>query len=74
MGPRAGSGGDTFNPRTVEVQEGRQISEFEASLVYRASSRTARATTENPNQNKQTNKHQHTPKKRERGRGEGEGL
>jgi hypothetical protein len=27
---------------------GRQISEFEASLVYRASSRTARATQRNP--------------------------
>jgi hypothetical protein len=27
---------------------GRQISEFEASLVYRVSSRTARATQKNP--------------------------
>jgi hypothetical protein len=27
---------------------GRQISEFEASLVYRVSSKTARATTEKP--------------------------
>jgi hypothetical protein len=43
---------------------GRQISEFEASLVYKVSSRTARATQRNPvskkpktkNQNKQTNK------------------
>jgi hypothetical protein len=35
------------------------ISEFEASLVYKVSSRTARATQRNPvskNQNKQTNK------------------
>jgi hypothetical protein len=35
--------------------KGRQISEFEASLVYRVSSRTARATQRNPvlkNQNK----------------------
>jgi hypothetical protein len=32
----------TFNPST------RQISEFEASLVYRVSSRTARATQTNP--------------------------
>jgi hypothetical protein len=31
-----------FNPR------GRQISEFKASLVYRVSSRTARATQRNP--------------------------
>jgi hypothetical protein len=38
---------------------GRRISEFEASLVYRVSSRTARATQRNPvskNKNKQTNK------------------
>jgi hypothetical protein len=36
---------------------GRQISEFEASLVYRVSSRTARATQRNPvSTNKQTNK------------------
>ena len=35
---------------------GRQISEFEAILVYRVSSRTARATQRNPISNKQTNK------------------
>jgi hypothetical protein len=38
---------------------GRRISEFEASLVYRVSSRTARATQRNPvlkKQNKTTNK------------------
>jgi hypothetical protein len=38
---------------------GRQISEFEASLVYKVSSRTARATQRNPvskNKTKQTNK------------------
>jgi hypothetical protein len=37
---------------------GRQISEFEASLVYRVSSRTARATQRNPvsKTNKQTNR------------------
>jgi hypothetical protein len=38
---------------------GRRISEFEASLVYRVSSRTARATQRNPvskQTNKQTNK------------------
>jgi hypothetical protein len=34
---------------------GRQISEFEASLVYRVSSRTARATQKNPVREK-TNK------------------
>jgi hypothetical protein len=32
---------------------GRQISEFEASLVYRVSSRTARATQRNPVSKKQ---------------------
>jgi hypothetical protein len=39
--------------------KGRWISEFEASLVYRVSSRTARAIQRNPvskNENKQTNK------------------
>jgi hypothetical protein len=38
---------------------GRWISEFEVSLVYRVSSRTARATQRNPvskNKNKQANK------------------
>jgi hypothetical protein len=37
---------------------GRRISEFEASLVYKMSSRTARATQRNPvsKKNKQTNK------------------
>jgi hypothetical protein len=36
---------------------GRQISEFKASLVYRVSSRIARATQRNPvSKNKQTNK------------------
>jgi hypothetical protein len=35
---------------------GRWISEFEASLVYRVSSRTARAIQRNPVSNKQTNK------------------
>jgi hypothetical protein len=43
---------------------GRQISEFEASLVYRVSSRTARATQRNPvskNQKKKKKK----PKKEE---------
>jgi hypothetical protein len=36
-----------FNPRTWEAEAGR-ISEFKASLVYRVSSRTARATHRNP--------------------------
>jgi hypothetical protein len=35
---------------------GRQISEFEASLVYRVSSKTARAIKRNPVSEKQTNK------------------
>jgi hypothetical protein len=41
---------------------GRRISEFEASLVYKVSSRTSRATQRNPvskKQNKQTNKKNH---------------
>ena len=36
----------TFNPSTEG--RGRRISEFEASLVYRVSSRTARAIQRNP--------------------------
>jgi hypothetical protein len=49
---------------------GRQISEFEASLVYRVSSRTARATQRNPvskNQKKKTkqNKTKKKTKKKE---------
>jgi hypothetical protein len=35
---------------------GRRISEFEASLVYRVSSRTARATQRNPVSKNQKNK------------------
>lgn len=47
-----------FNPSTGEA-EARQVSEFEASLVYRVSSRTARATQKKtcfkkPNQTKTT--------------------
>jgi hypothetical protein len=45
-----------FNPQHLEGR-GRQISEFEASLVYKVSSRTARATQRNPvSKNKQTKK------------------
>jgi hypothetical protein len=53
----------TFNPSTWGGR-GRQTSEFEASLIYRVSSRTARATQRNPvsknKQNKQTNKQKST--------------
>jgi hypothetical protein len=52
---------------------GRQISEFEASLLYKVSSRTARATQRNPvskktktKQNKQTNKQTNKQNQRER--------
>jgi hypothetical protein len=37
-----------FNPSTREAGRGRQISEFEISLVYKVSSRTAKATQRNP--------------------------
>jgi hypothetical protein len=37
-----------FNPSTWEGGRGRWISELEASLVYKVSSRTARATQRNP--------------------------
>jgi hypothetical protein len=42
---------------------GRRISEFEASLVYKVSFRTARATQRNPDSKKQ-NKQQQKPKER----------
>jgi hypothetical protein len=41
---------------------GRQISEFEASLVYRVSSRTARVTQRNPVSEKQKQKKDLVPK------------
>jgi hypothetical protein len=49
---------------------GRQISEFEASLVYKVSSRTGRATQRNPvsknkNKTKQKTKNKQTKKKKE---------
>jgi hypothetical protein len=44
--------------------KGRQISDFKASLVYRVSSRTARATQRNPvSKTKQTNKNKKKRKK-----------
>ena len=42
-------------PLTHSEGKGRQISEFEDSLVYRVSSRTARATQKYPVLRKQTN-------------------
>jgi hypothetical protein len=50
---------------------GRQISEFEASLVYRVSSRTARATQRNPvskNKTKQNKTKQNKTKNKRRRR------
>jgi hypothetical protein len=38
---------NAFNPNTMEAEAGRQC-EFEASLLYTASSRTARAIQRNP--------------------------
>jgi hypothetical protein len=37
-----------FHPSTWEADAGKRISEFKVSLVYRVSSRTARATQRNP--------------------------
>jgi hypothetical protein len=46
---------------------GRRISEFEASLVYRVSSRTDRATQRNPvSENKKQNKKKQTTEKKKR--------
>jgi hypothetical protein len=59
----------TFNPskHLGGRGRGRWISELEASLVYRVSSRTARATQRNPvSKNKQTNKKQTNKRKKEK--------
>jgi hypothetical protein len=47
-----------FNPRGQESR-GRRISKFQASLVYRASYRTARATQGNPVSKEQKRKKNH---------------
>jgi hypothetical protein len=47
---------------------GRRISEFEASLVYKVSSRTVRATQRNPVSEKNKNKNKNTQKKKEKKR------
>jgi hypothetical protein len=52
-----------FNLSTQKAERGRQISEFEASLVYRVSSRTARATQRNPVPKKPKTKNQKTQNK-----------
>jgi hypothetical protein len=41
-------GGSTFSPSTQETEAKAGGTEFEASLVYKANSRTARATQRNP--------------------------
>jgi hypothetical protein len=63
----AGRGGTRFLSQH-SGDRGRRISEFEASLVYKVSSRAARATQRNPvskkpKTNKQTNKNKKKPKK-----------
>jgi hypothetical protein len=55
-------------------RKGRQISEFKASLVYRVSSRTARATERNPVSNKQNDKQTNKQKKTKKERKEKEKL
>jgi hypothetical protein len=45
---------------------GKRISEFEASLVYRVSSRTARATQRNPVLKKQKTKKQNKKKRKKK--------
>jgi hypothetical protein len=44
---------------------GRQISEFEASLVYKVSSRIARATQRNPVSKQNKTKHKQTNKQKD---------
>jgi hypothetical protein len=52
-----------FNPSSRGDRD-RQISEFEASLVYRVSSRTARATQRNPVSKKQKTKNKKQKQKK----------
>jgi hypothetical protein len=54
-----------FNLSTWEAEAGRWISEFEASPVYRVSSRTARATQRNPVLKNQKKNKRKKKKKRE---------
>jgi hypothetical protein len=51
----------------VVLHRGREISEFKASLVYRVSSRTARATQRNP-----VSKHRKKKRKKEKRKREGD--
>jgi hypothetical protein len=52
----------TFSPSTWEAGRGRWISEFEASLVYKVSSRTARAIQRNTVSEKQKTKNKNKKK------------
>jgi hypothetical protein len=56
----------TFNPSTREAEAGRRISELKASLAYRVSSRTARATQRNPASKNQKRKKKKKERERER--------
>jgi hypothetical protein len=58
----------TFSPSTWGGSRGRRISEFKDTLVYRVSSRAARATQRNPvskNQTKPNQKYQNKTKQKE---------
>jgi hypothetical protein len=54
-----------FNPSTWEAEAGRSL-EFKASLVYRVSSRTARATQRNPVWKKQKQKNKNKQQQQSR--------
>jgi hypothetical protein len=51
-----------FTPLTLALGRQRQVDEFKVSLVYRVSSKTARATQRNPVWEKQTSKTEITNK------------
>ena len=64
----AGCGGPCFNSSAQKAEAGKQISKFEGSLVYRMSSRAARATQRNPvskNENNKTKKTNQTKRANE---------
>jgi hypothetical protein len=66
----AGRGGTrAFNPSTWEAEAGGFL-EFKASLVYKVSSRTARATQRNPVLKKQKQTNKKTPRNNQHGKRE----
>jgi hypothetical protein len=60
--------GQWWSTPLIPAGGGRQISEFQASLVYRVSSRTARATQRNPVSKKKKKKKERKKERRKEGK------